>query len=100
VAGLPRLKLSLKDLGRGGAGCDKRNESDAVRRLTRSYGLPAEAAEYYGEFRSALEQAGTPIGPNDLWIAAHARAEGLTLVTNSEHEFRRIKGLKVKNWAS
>jgi tRNA(fMet)-specific endonuclease VapC len=38
------------------------------------------------------------IGNNDLWIAAHAKAEGLTLVTSNEREFRRIAGLKVQNW--
>jgi tRNA(fMet)-specific endonuclease VapC len=38
------------------------------------------------------------IGNNDLWIAAHAVAAGLTLVTNNEKEFRRVRGLKVQNW--
>ena len=38
------------------------------------------------------------IGNNDLWIAAHAKAAGLTVVTNNEHEFRRVPGLKVQNW--
>jgi tRNA(fMet)-specific endonuclease VapC len=60
--------------------------------------LPAQAAEHYGEIRSALERAGTPIGGNDLWIAAHARAEGLVLVTNNEREFKRVKGLKIESW--
>lgn len=60
--------------------------------------LPIAAAEYYGEIRSTLERAGTPIGANDLWIAAHARAEGLVLVTNNAREFKRVKGLKVENW--
>lgn len=61
--------------------------------------LPPAAAEAYAAIRSDLERAGTPIGPNDLWIAAHAKAEGLVLVTNNEREFKRIKGLKVENWA-
>jgi len=39
------------------------------------------------------------IGNNDLWIAAHAMAVGLTLVTNNEREFRRVHGLKIQNWA-
>ena len=60
--------------------------------------LPAQAAAYYGEIRGALERAGTPIGSNDLWIASHARAEGLVLVTNNEREFKRVKGLKIDNW--
>jgi tRNA(fMet)-specific endonuclease VapC len=39
------------------------------------------------------------IGNNDLWIAAHAKAAGLILVTNNEREFRRIDGLEIQNWA-
>lgn len=61
--------------------------------------LPLEAAARYGEIRHALEVKGTPIGNNDLWIAAHALATGLVLVTNNEREFRRVDGLKVQNWA-
>ena len=38
------------------------------------------------------------IGNNDLWIAAHAKAASLTLVTNNEREFQRVPGLKVQNW--
>lgn len=54
----------------------------------------------YGELRAALERAGRPIGNNDLWIAAHARALGLTLVTNNRREFDRVPRLKVENWAA
>jgi tRNA(fMet)-specific endonuclease VapC len=61
--------------------------------------LPVEAAEYYAEIRHALESKGTPIGGNDLWIAAHAKAARLTLVTNNEREFRRVPGLRIQNWA-
>jgi tRNA(fMet)-specific endonuclease VapC len=62
--------------------------------------LPREAAEVYAATRAELEAAGTPIGPNDLWIAAHAKAERLILVTNNLREFKRVKGLKVENWAA
>lgn len=62
--------------------------------------VPIEAAQHYAEIRAALKGQGTPIGGNDLWIAAHARAARLTLVTNNEREFRRVAGLKVQNWAS
>jgi len=61
--------------------------------------LPAEAAERYGTMRADLEAKGQVIGNNDLWIAAHALAAGLTLVTNNEKEFRRVRGLKIQNWA-
>lgn len=62
--------------------------------------LPVSAAEHYAAIRIDLEAAGRPIGNNDLWIAAHARAAGLTLVTNNEREFRRVSGLTVQNWAA
>ena len=62
--------------------------------------LPDEAAEEYGRVRASLEGRGIMIGTNDLWIAAHAKVAGLTLVTNNEKEFRRISGLKIENWAS
>ena len=58
--------------------------------------LPADGD--YGRIRSELEAAGQPIGGNDLLIAAHACALGLTLVTHNTGEFARIRGLKVENW--
>lgn len=60
--------------------------------------LPETAAESYGTIRAQLEARGEMIGNNDLWIAAHATAAGLTLVTNNEKEFVRVPGLKVQNW--
>ena len=62
-------------------------------------GLPETAAEAYGTIRAELERQGQMIGNNDLWIAAHAKSAGLKLVTNNEREFRRVRGLKVENWA-
>jgi tRNA(fMet)-specific endonuclease VapC len=61
--------------------------------------LPPRVAEFYGSIRAALEAQGDIIGNNDLWIAAHAKAAGLVLVTNNEREFRRIRGLDIQNWA-
>jgi tRNA(fMet)-specific endonuclease VapC len=60
--------------------------------------LPETAAESYGTIRAQLERKGEMIGNNDLWIAAHAKAADLVLVTNNEREFRRVRGLKVQNW--
>jgi tRNA(fMet)-specific endonuclease VapC len=57
-----------------------------------------KACQHYGSIRAALERAGTPIGVNDLHIAAHARSEGLTLVTNNEREFVRVPALQMENW--
>lgn len=57
-----------------------------------------KAALEYGDIRAGLERKGTPIGPNDLLIAAHARALGLTIVTNNTKEFERVPGLTMENW--
>ena len=62
--------------------------------------LPEAAAESYGKIRAELESKGEMIGNNDLWIAAHASTADLTLVTNNEREFRRVRGLKLQNWAA
>jgi tRNA(fMet)-specific endonuclease VapC len=60
--------------------------------------LPPGVAGHYGKIRSTLEKKGTPIGGNDLWLAAHALAENLVLVTNNTKEFARVSGLKLENW--
>ncbi len=56
------------------------------------------AAASYGRVRGQLEANGTPIGPNDMLIAAHALSRGLTVVTDDAEEFQLVKGLKVENW--
>lgn len=58
----------------------------------------AKAAQHYGAIRAVLEKSGTPIGVNDLHIAAHGRSEGLTVVTNNLSEFSRVPGLQAENW--
>ena len=60
--------------------------------------LDLAVGAHYGHIRAHLAAAGTPIGNNDLWIAAHARSAGFTLVTNNAAEFRRVPGLRVENW--
>ncbi len=57
---------------------------------------PADAE--YGRIRAELEAVGKPIGPNDLFIAAHAYALGVVLVTANTGEFSRIRALRVENW--
>jgi tRNA(fMet)-specific endonuclease VapC len=57
------------------------------------------AAIAYGVIRATLEQQGTPIGPLDRLIAAHALSLDVTLVTSHEREFARVPDLKVANWA-
>jgi tRNA(fMet)-specific endonuclease VapC len=61
-----------------------------------SYG--PKAAQHYGAIRAALEKLGQPIGVNDMHIAAHARSEGLVLVTNNMGEFARVPALEAENW--
>jgi tRNA(fMet)-specific endonuclease VapC len=85
-------------------GCEKSGSKrllDAVEDLLGEidvlpFDVPADAE--YGAIRAALEAAGTPIGGNDLLIAAHARTVGTTIVTANTAEFKRIRGLKVENW--
>jgi tRNA(fMet)-specific endonuclease VapC len=81
-SGSPRLRKAVEDL------------------LSEISVLPFEApadAEY-GAIRATVEARGTPIGSNDLLIAAHARATGSTIVTANADEFKRVPGLKVENW--
>ena len=59
-----------------------------------------EAAKHYGYIRAILKKQGTPIGNNDLLIAAHARSLGHILVTNNVGEFNRVPNLIVENWVS
>jgi tRNA(fMet)-specific endonuclease VapC len=82
------------------------SRDEAMRQLTELASLmpvmplPLQAGDFYGKIRAALEVKGETIGNNDLWIAAHARAADLTLVTNNEREFRRVQGLKIQNWVN
>ena len=59
-----------------------------------------DAAIEYGRIRADLKRKGTPIGANDLMIAAHAKSLGMTLVTNNTKEFSRVEGLMLEDWAS
>jgi tRNA(fMet)-specific endonuclease VapC len=62
--------------------------------------LPLEAPVdvHYADIRKHLSRLGTPIGPNDLFIAAHARALDICVVTGNVSEFARVPGLSVQNW--
>jgi tRNA(fMet)-specific endonuclease VapC len=61
--------------------------------------FPDEAALHCAQIRAVLKTRGTMIGANDLFIAAHARALKLTLVTNNTEEFGRVPDLKIENWS-
>ena len=60
--------------------------------------IDQDVVQHYATIRTHLEKAGTPIGPNDTLIAAHALALDCTLVTDNDTEFRRVPGLRVENW--
>ena len=60
--------------------------------------LPLAAGRHYGDIRAQLNAQGQPIGGNDLWIAAHALAADLILVSNNTREFERVPQLKLENW--
>ena len=85
-------------------GAAKRNSTRLSDRVDRILGtievLPLEpdVDRLYGFIRARLERDGTPIGPNDMLIAAHALSMDSILVTDNEREFRRVPGLHVENW--
>jgi tRNA(fMet)-specific endonuclease VapC len=83
----------------------RRNGSDAltdrVEQLLASlkvFPFDEPADRHYADIRTVLEHAGTPIGNHDLFIAAHARSRGMTLVTHNLREFKRVPGLYVEDW--
>lgn len=73
------------------------NDLFAVNRFV-SFPFDDEAAEVYGRIRADLEKLGTPIGPNDLLIAAIGLANDATVVTHNTREFSRIADLKLEDW--
>jgi tRNA(fMet)-specific endonuclease VapC len=73
---------------------------DHLTRVIEIVSLPDDAGRHYGRIRAELEQQGRPIGGNDLWIAAHACAQGWVLVTNNGREFDRVNGLRLENWVN
>ncbi|MBA3668200.1 MAG: type II toxin-antitoxin system VapC family toxin [Sphingomonas sp.] len=85
-------------------GLAKRGSAELAKRITPvlesipAIGWEHPADHHYAQLRTSLEAAGTPIGGNDMLIAAHALALEATLVTANEREFRRVPGLSVENW--
>jgi tRNA(fMet)-specific endonuclease VapC len=62
--------------------------------------FPDNASSHYAQIRAQLKKSGKMIGANDLFIAAHARSLGLTLVTHNTQEFRRVHKLAIEDWTS
>ena len=75
-----------------------RNRMDAIFGELEVLDFGSPAHQRYGALRAHLREEGTPIGPNDLFIAAHALALDAVLVTDNEREFSRVPGLKIENW--
>jgi tRNA(fMet)-specific endonuclease VapC len=99
------LGISLVTWGELCFGVDKSNDPKrAHERLARCVAdvpihIPGlDTGLHYGGIRATLERAGTLIGNNSLWIAAHARALGVTLISNNVGEFERVPGLRLENW--
>jgi tRNA(fMet)-specific endonuclease VapC len=92
------LRYGLSKLPRSRRATELAQRLNAVLTAIAVMPLPAEAAQHYGQTRAHLASSGTPIGGNDLWIAAHALAHNMTLVTNNVGEFQRVQGLPVENW--
>jgi tRNA(fMet)-specific endonuclease VapC len=100
-----QLCISAVTLAELWYGIEKSSRPDENRRAVELFVARLEvlpfsdaAAFHYGSVRTALERAGRPIGPHDMLIGAHARSEGLIVVTNNLREFERIPGLRVENW--
>jgi tRNA(fMet)-specific endonuclease VapC len=70
-----------------------------IRALIPALPLDVSVGQQYGRIRAELEAIGRPIGGNDLWIAAHAAALKIPLVTNNRSEFDRVPGLRVEDWS-
>jgi tRNA(fMet)-specific endonuclease VapC len=101
-AGLGISSVTAAELFFGVARTASQRNQAALRRFLDTLEIAAfdaAAAEVSGSLRAWLTSQGTPIGPYDTLIAAHAQALGATLVTNNTREFERVPGLRVENWA-
>ena len=101
VAGLGLSSVTVAELAFGVA----KSGSARNQRALEQFLEPLEIADFdrsaalvYGRLRAALEASGTPIGPLDTQIAAHALALGVTLVSNNQREFSRVPGLRLEDW--
>ncbi|RPH42880.1 MAG: type II toxin-antitoxin system VapC family toxin [Burkholderiales bacterium] len=101
-AGLGVSSITAAELHFGVARTGSQRNMKALRDFLSTLEIAAfdeVAAELSGSLRAWLVSQGTPIGPYDTLIAAHAHAIGATLVSNNTREFSRVPGLKLENWA-
>jgi len=101
-----RMAISAVTLGELVFGAEhsqqvERNLADIESFVARLDVLPFNntAAYHFGQIRAALYRIGRPIGPYDMMIAGHARANGLILITNNTNEFERVPGLLIDDWS-
>jgi tRNA(fMet)-specific endonuclease VapC len=102
VAGLGVSSVTAAELHFGVARTGSQRNLEALRRFLATLEVApfdATAAELSGSLRAWLTSHGTPIGPYDTLIAAHAHALGAVLVSNNTREFARVPGLRLENWA-
>ena len=99
------LAISTVTLAELYYGAEKSSRQDANRQTVENFAarleilqFSASAAIHYGQVRADLERARRVCGPYDMMIGAHARSEGLTVVTNNLREFARMPGVRVENW--
>ena len=102
---LSELHISIVTLGELYFGAQKSQAKEKalkiIQQLTQTMQvahLDENVAMHYADIRYQLQQQGNTIGNNDLWLAAHARANHWIIVTNNEKEFLRVQGLSVQNW--
>ena len=103
AAGLGISSVTAAELFYGVARTGSQRNLTALRRFLATLKIAAfdaAAAQVCGSLRAWLAEQGTPIGPYDTLIAAHAQAIGVTLVSNNTREFERVPGLQVENWAA
>lgn len=101
-AGLGVSSITAAELYFGVARTGSQRNLDALQRFLEAMEVApfdVTAAQVCGPMRAWLTSQGTPIGPYDTLIAAHAQALGVTLVSNNTREFQRVPGLIVENWA-
>ena len=99
------VRMSIVTLGELLVGCALRVKDSELRDRVRAFvaivsplALDQDVASHYANIRAGLRTKGTPMGANDLWIAAHARSAGMTLVSHNTREFKRVPDLKLEDW--
>ena len=99
--GISTITVAELEFGVAKSGSTKNKKTlDSWLSLLQQPPFDSRASRAYGQVRAELESKGTPIGPLDTLIAAHAIALSLTLLTNNVREFQRISGLNIENWTT